>query len=72
MFQGSFQWGSSEFERSSKGNSGNFQFQGSFRGVPGTILAYFKKVSRVFQGRFQGVSMEFYMGFRCVKSSMGV
>ena len=34
-------------------------FQGSFKVVPGKILACFKEVLRVFQGRLQGASMEF-------------
>ena len=30
--------------------------QGSFKGVPSTILWYFKEVSRVFEESFKGVS----------------
>ena len=67
MFQGSVQWVSRVFERSSKGRfkgvSRVFQkvlseFKGSFKGVPLTFLVCFKEVSMVFQGRLKSVSME--------------
>ena len=59
MFEESFQWVSREFERSSKGNSGNFQFQGVFKEVLRMLQERFKGVSRKIEGCFKAVSKTF-------------
>ena len=62
MFEGSFQWVSKVFERSSKRFAGKFQmcFKGVSRKIKlslmwGLLVESFKCVSRMFQGSFMGV-----------------
>ena len=65
MVQGSFQWGSRVFERSSKGISG------VGKGVSWKFQRFSKKVFRMLQGTFKGVSMEFMWVSRVfIRSSM--
>ena len=69
MVQGSFQWGSRVFERSSKGISGvgkgvSWKFQRFSKKVFRMLQGTFKGVSRKFQGRFNGVYVGFKGGYK--------